>query len=102
VNIITAEANDVLMAPNKAIKTSAGQQSVVVLFEGQQISVPVTVGLVGDSYSQIVSTQLREGDVLVLNGASSTSASAGNSTTEREFMGPMGDFGGGQPPAGIP
>lgn len=102
VNIITAEANDVLMAPNKAIKTSGGQQSVVVLFEGQQISVPVTVGLVGDSYSEIVSTQLREGDVLVLNGASSTSTSAGNNTTEREFMGPMGDFGGGQPPAGMP
>jgi multidrug efflux pump subunit AcrA (membrane-fusion protein) len=61
VTIIVDQVDDVLVVPNKAIRTSSGQRMVTVLFEGQQITVPVTVGLVGDSMSEVTSDQLREG-----------------------------------------
>jgi hypothetical protein len=55
------------------------------LFEGQQISVPVTVGLTGSSTSEVTSDQLREGDTVVLT-STSTSTSTNNG---------QGGFGGG-------
>ena len=101
ISIITDEVTDALLVPNKAIRTSGGQQSITVLFEGQQISVPITVGLVGDSYTQITSDQLRDGDVVVINGTSSTTSSTSNTQNGGNFMiGP--GFDGGGPPAGIP
>ncbi len=92
VTIKTAERQDVLMVPNRAIRNSGGQQTVTVLFEGQQIPVTVTVGLVGDSMSEITSSQLRAGDTVVINGSS-----AATTTSDRqEFMqmgGPPGEGG---------
>ena len=95
VNIIVAKSENVLVVPNKALRTSSGQRSVTVLFEGQQISVPVTVGLAGDSTSEVTSAQLREGDTVVLNGSTNTSST---STSQNR-----GDFGGGfeGPPGGV-
>jgi HlyD family secretion protein len=105
VSIITAEADNVLLVPNKAIHTSNGQKSVTVLFEGQQISVPVTAGLVSDSMTEITSSQLREGDTVV---TSTTSTASTTSTTSTSAGGlnnlggtvPGGDFGG--PPPNMP
>ena len=98
VTITTAEVADALLVPNKAIRTTSGQQTVTVLFEGQQITVPVTVGLTGDSLSEVISDQLREGDVVVMLGSTSTSTST-NNQGDVMFVGPDG-FGG--PPAGMP
>ncbi len=100
VTIILDQVQDALIVPNKAIHTSNGQQTITVLFEGQQVAVPVTVGLTSDSSSQVISDQLREGDTVVLNGSTSTTTSTGQ-TFDRQFIGVPGDFGGG-PPAGIP
>ena len=75
VTILVDQVQDALLVPNKAIRTSSGQQTVTILFEGQQFTVPVTVGLVGDSQSEVISEQLREGDVVVLLGSNSTSTS---------------------------
>jgi HlyD family secretion protein len=100
VNIIIDQVAEALLVPNKAIHTSNGQKSVTVLFEGQQISVPVTVGLIGDSSSQVTSDQLREGDVLVLSGTSSSSSTTTSSSQSGNFGGMPGDMGG--PPAGMP
>ncbi len=102
VTIILDQREDVLLVPNKAIRTSNGQQYVTVMFEGQQISVPVTVGLVGDSMSEITSEQLREGDAVVITGSTSTASSESG---DRVFMqGPVieGNFAGGgmMPPGG--
>jgi multidrug efflux pump subunit AcrA (membrane-fusion protein) len=76
VTIITDQVDDALLVPNKAIRTSSGQKSVTVLFEGQQISVPVMVGLTGSSMTEVISDQLREGDVVVLSGSTSSSTSS--------------------------
>jgi HlyD family secretion protein len=99
VTIVVDQVDDVLLVPNKAIRTSGGQQSVTVLFEGQQIAVPVMVGLVGDTQSEVISDQLREGDAVAINGTTSSSSTTNANT--REFQNPGGMLGGlGEPPAG--
>jgi HlyD family secretion protein len=74
VNIVVAESKNVMVVPNKALKLSNGQRTVTVLFEGQQISVPVTVGLTGTSTSEVTSDQLRQGDTVVLSSTSTTTS----------------------------
>ncbi len=88
VSIIVQERRNVLVVPNRAIQTSAGQKIVRVLYEGQPISVPVTLGLIGDSTSEVVEGALKEGDVVVLN-------TSGTSQTTLERPGGffMGGFG---------
>ena len=88
VNVVVGESKNVLVVPNRALKTSNGQRTVTVLYEGQQISVPVTVGLTGSSTSEVSSDQLREGDTIVLSGTST-------STTTSNNRGFGGGFGGG-------
>jgi HlyD family secretion protein len=74
VSIITDRREDVLIVPNRALKSSGGQRTVSVLFEGQQISVPVTLGLVGDTTSEVVEGSLKEGDTVVVNASSASSS----------------------------
>lgn len=91
ISIITQEHDNVLIVPNRALHTTGGQRTVTVLFEGQQIPLPVTVGLVGDSYTEIVDTgALREGDTVVISTATATT---GNNAGGGGFGG--GGFGGG-------
>jgi HlyD family secretion protein len=66
VTIVTASDQDVLMVPNRAIRTSGGKQSIVVLLEGKQTTVPVTVGLSNDTYTEISGTGFSEDDTVVL------------------------------------
>lgn len=78
VTIVVAQHDNVLVVPNRAIHTSGGQRTVTVLFQGQQISVPVTVGLVGTSYTEVSGTSLKEGDVVVIAVSTTSSTSTGN------------------------
>jgi HlyD family secretion protein len=108
VTIIVDQAENVLIVPNKAIHTSNGQRTVTVLSGDQQITVPVTVSLAGDSQSAVSSPQLKEGDVVVISGSTSstTSTSSQNSNSAAGNLGGMGappDGGaGGPPPGGLP
>jgi HlyD family secretion protein len=107
VSITTAQDDNVLLVPKTAIKTTGGQRMVTVLFNGQQISVPVTLVMTSDGMSEIQSDQLREGDTILISGTSSstsTSTSTSNRTDTGGF-GPQGITGGipaGGPPAGMP
>jgi multidrug efflux pump subunit AcrA (membrane-fusion protein) len=83
VDIITAQHDNVLMVPNQAIRASGGQRTVTVLYQGQQIPVPVTVGLTNATMSEVSSDQLREGDEVVIN-----SSSSGAGTTNGQRGGP--------------
>lgn len=89
VTIVTEQKTGVLTVPNRAIRNSGGQRSVVVLFEGSEISVPVTVGLTSDTVSEITSQGLKEGDVVLLNSSSLSTR------TNNNFGGPVivGGFG---------
>ncbi len=72
VSIVVERREDVLVVPNRAVQASAGQKVVRVLFEGHQISVPVTLGLIGDTMSEVAEGALKEGDVVVLNTSSTS------------------------------
>jgi HlyD family secretion protein len=90
VNIITDQRNDVLMVPNRAVRTVGRQKMATVLFEGRNIDTPVVTGMSGDTQTEIVSG-LKEGDVVVI-GTTTTAAPRG-------FGGAPGGpaFGGGGP-----
>lgn len=90
VSIITVQHDNVLTVPNRALHATAGQRTVTVLFEGQQIAVPVTVGLVGDSVTEIVDDgTLKEGDAVIVNLPTTTTNPGGGG-----FGGGLGGGGG--------
>ncbi|RPI27830.1 MAG: efflux RND transporter periplasmic adaptor subunit, partial [Chloroflexota bacterium] len=93
VTIVVEVHEDVMVVPSSAVRTGVGQRTVTVMFEGEQISVPVTTGLTSDSMTEVSSEQLREGDSVVLNGTTGTTTS---SSQNIGMPGPMiiqGDFG---------
>jgi len=87
VRIVVGQHDNVLTVPNRAIQVSGGQRTVTVLFEGQQIQVPVMVGLTNDTTSEVTSDQLKEGDEVVIN---STAAAPSNAGGPRGFFGGLG------------
>ena len=87
VTIVTERVENVLLVPNRAVQAQSEQRTVVVMFEGQQISVPVTLGLSNESMSEVLEGGLQEGDSLVLNA---TAASASLVQGGRTFFGPLG------------
>jgi HlyD family secretion protein len=100
VSIVVQKAANVMRVPNQALRTTNGQRTVTVLFEGQQISVPVTVGLSSDTFTEVSSSQLREGDTVVLNTSTTTSLTNNNQFGRGVFGGGGGEFivgPGGQP-----
>ncbi len=94
VTIAVAQVDEALLVPNKAIRTIGGQSILTILFEGQQITLPVKVGLTNGTLSQVISDQLREGDTVVINASSTTTTT--NAQNFRAFEG----FGG--PPPRLP
>jgi RND family efflux transporter MFP subunit len=63
---ITVEQRDnVLLIPNRAIRTQGNQKTVTVLYKGQSISMPVTVGLTNDQSAEITGGLL-EGDQVII------------------------------------
>jgi len=97
VNIIEAQDNNVLLVPNGAVQTFGGRSTVTVLYQGQLIPVQVTVGLTNNTTSEITSSQLKAGDVIVLN-----SSVSGSGTTTGGNRGGFGGRGGGIPFRGVP
>jgi HlyD family secretion protein len=75
--VVTDKKSNVLLVPNRAIHVTGGQRTVTVLFEGQQIPVPVQVGLSNDTQSEITGGQLRAGDTIVLNATTATTNGGG-------------------------
>jgi len=93
VTVIVERKENVLVVPNRAIRTQGRQRFVTVMHAGQQIQVPVQTGMVNDTQTEIVSG-LKEGDEVILN---TTTASG----SIRGFSGMAGGgpvFVGGPPP----
>jgi RND family efflux transporter MFP subunit len=86
--IVTAQRDNVLLAPLRAIKTQGNQKIATVLYQGQQIVVPVTTGLQNDTQVEITSG-LKEGDQVVIS-ATTTVAPGGGGGGGARFL-----FGGG-------
>jgi HlyD family secretion protein len=87
VRVITAERQNVLRVPDTALRYVPGglsasnaqsQESTPglwVLRDGRPVRVAVTTGLDDDSYSEIASDGLKEGDAVIVSERSATSAS---------------------------
>ena len=66
-NIILQHREDVLLVPNRAVRTTNNRlRTATVVYEGQLIDMPVTLGLSGDSQSEVLSG-LQEGDLVLIN-----------------------------------
>ena len=67
-----------LLVPSTSIFTDTnGQQYVYLIQNGTTTTVPVTVGAVSDSTTQITGNTLKEGDTIILSFASTSSTSGG-------------------------
>ena len=91
VNITVQKSENVLLVPNRAVKTVNRQKVVTVLLEGRQVVVPVQTGLSGDSMTEI-SNGLKEGDLVVVNATTTSTSTRGMG------IGVPGIGGGGPPP----
>ena len=67
VNIIVSEIKDVLSVPNRAVRLQEGQRIVYILRDGEIQEVEVEFGSSSDISSEIVSGDIEEGDLVVLN-----------------------------------
>jgi HlyD family secretion protein len=73
VSIVVERREDVLVVPNRAVRTVGRQRVVEVLYQGQVIQVPVTLGMSNETMTEVVSG-LKEGDQVVVSGATTTQA----------------------------
>jgi multidrug efflux pump subunit AcrA (membrane-fusion protein) len=65
ISVITSQAKDVLAVPTSAVNTNGTRQYVLVLSAGTLTEKTVKVGLVGYTYTQVISG-LNEGDSVAL------------------------------------
>lgn len=94
VTITTDSATGALVVPSTAVTTTGSRSTVLLLKDGQQVRTQVTVGVVGDSWTQIESGVSAGDQVVLTTSASSSSSSNGF---------PVGGIpGGGIPGGGIP
>jgi HlyD family secretion protein len=78
VTIVTNKVENALLIPSTSIFTdTSGQQYVYLIQNGATTTVPVTVGAVSDTTTQITNNTLKEGDTIVLSFASTSSTSGG-------------------------
>lgn len=90
VTLTTNQVANALLIPSTSIFTDTNGQNYVYLVQnGSTIATPVTVGATSDSSSQITGSTLKQGDVIVLSFASTSSSSS----SARGFG--LGGIGGG-------
>ena len=76
VSIVVEQRDNLLLVPNRAVKTSGKLKTVTVLKDGKQTQVNVTLGMSGDSQSQ-VTNGLSEGDVVIVQQTTTTTTNQG-------------------------
>ena len=67
VNIVVEEMQDALLVQNRAVRLVEGERVVYVLEEGEPIKREIQLGSSSDTMSVIVSGDIKEGDVIILN-----------------------------------
>ncbi len=88
VTVVVEQRDNILLVPNRAVRVSGRQRIVNVLLNGKPTPVNVTLGMSGDTQSEVVSG-LNEGDVVVVQQTTTTTSQGGGG-----FGGPGGGFGG--------
>jgi HlyD family secretion protein len=67
VNVVIEEQNDVLLIPNRAVRLVDSERVVYVLVDGQSVQVKVKLGSTSGIDSVLVSGDIKEGDLIILN-----------------------------------
>ena len=67
VNIVVDQLSNVLLVENRAVRLSNGQRIVYVLRNAALVKVPITIGAISDTSSEVIGGDLNEGDLIVLN-----------------------------------
>jgi multidrug efflux pump subunit AcrA (membrane-fusion protein) len=96
VSVIVQTASNVLELPSAAITTTGSLSTVKILVKGVQKVTPVTLGLVGSSYTQ-VSSGVTEGETVVEPTATVSATTSSGSGSGPTGFGGGGGFGGGAP-----
>lgn len=79
VNIVVDQLEDVLLVPNRAVRVRDGSRVVFVLEDGQAQRIDIELGASSDLVSEVMDSDLQEGDPIILNPPS-----------EPVFFGPPG------------
>jgi HlyD family secretion protein len=88
VTITIKQVNNVLLVPNRAVRLVDSQRVVYILLNGLPQQVKVTLGASSDTMSEVVSGDLKVGDLVILNPPSNLFGNPGGG-------GGGGPFGGG-------
>jgi HlyD family secretion protein len=67
VTISVKQVNNALLVPNRAVRLVNNQRVVYVLLNGQPQEVNITLGASSDTMSEVVSGDLKVGDMVILN-----------------------------------
>jgi HlyD family secretion protein len=67
VNIIVSEKNDILTLPSRAVRLIDGQRVIYTLRNGTIQKVPIETGSTSDTSIEVISGDIKEGDLIVLN-----------------------------------
>ena len=103
VDIVVKQLTGVLVVPNAALTTLNNERVVYVLQNNTPVAVPVTLGVVSDTTSQVVSGNLKEGDLIITNPTSVTTTTTTTTSSGGLFGGLLGGlFGGGGVTGGGP
>jgi len=96
-NVVSQTFANVLLIPNRAVRTVNNKLVVYVLQNGQPVAVTITLGATSDTYSELATGDVKVGDQIVINPSSITSTSSlMQSMNGRDSGGSTsGGFGGG-------
>ena len=67
VNIITNQIDNILLVPNRAIRTTNGRSQIYLLQNSVAVPVNIVVGATNDTQSEIRSGNVKAGDLVILN-----------------------------------
>jgi len=96
VDIVVKQLAGVLVVPNAALTTLNNERVVYVLQNNMPVAVPVTLGVVSDTTSQVVSGNLKAGDLIITNPTSVSTITTSTTGSGGLFGGLLGGiFGGG-------
>ena len=72
VNIVTNQVNGQILVPNQAVRLVNGKRVVYILVNGIPKLVEVTLGVSSDTQSVVLKSNLKVGDLVILNPPAST------------------------------
>jgi len=67
VNVVVEEVKDVVLIPNRAVRLVDGNRVVYILVDNQPVQVKIQLGSSSDLESVVVSGDIKEGDLIILN-----------------------------------